>query len=233
MNDNLIKKNYLKKTKLLNKYNKFYYDKNNPAVNDQEYDQLKKDVLEIEKKYPSLISKESPSLKVGFKPSKIFNKIKHKVPMLSLSNAFDEEDLKNFEKKILNFLSLKKNAETEYSTEPKIDGISASLTYKKGILATGLSRGDGIEGEDITENLKTIGDIPKKILSKDFPNEIDTENIITDGEESIKNRFATTEVYIGVLIAVIVIGYQIFSFFTISLLLSIKPPFLLLHFPNV
>ena len=74
MNDRLIKKNYLKKTKLLNKYNKFYYDKNNPAVNDQEYDQLKKDVLEIEKKYPSLISKESPSLKVGFKPSKIFNK---------------------------------------------------------------------------------------------------------------------------------------------------------------
>ena len=144
MNDNLIKKNYLKKTKLLNKYNKFYYDKNNPAVNDQEYDQLKKDVLEIEKKYPSLISKESPSLKIGFKPSKIFNKIKHKVPMLSLSNAFDEEDLKNFEKKILNFLSLKKNAEIEYSTEPKIDGISASLTYKKGILATGLSRGDGI-----------------------------------------------------------------------------------------
>ena len=108
MNDNLIKKNYLKKTKLLNKYNKFYYDKNNPAVNDQEYDQLKKDVLEIEKKYPSLTSKESPSFMVGFKPSKIFNNIKHKVPMLSLSNAFDEEDLKNFEKKILNFLSLKK-----------------------------------------------------------------------------------------------------------------------------
>ena len=173
MNDNLIKKNYLKKTKLLNKYNKFYYDKNNPAVNDQEYDELKKDILKIERKYPSLISKESPSLIVGFKPSKNFNKIKHKVPMLSLSNAFDEEDLKNFEKKILNFLSLKKNEEIEYSTEPKIDGISASLTYKKGILTTGLSRGDGIEGEDITENLKTIGDIPKRILSKDFPNEID------------------------------------------------------------
>ncbi len=173
MNDNLIKKNYLKKTKLLNKYNKFYYDKNNPAVNDQEYDELKKDILKIERKYPGLISKESPSLIVGFKPSKNFNKIKHKVPMLSLSNAFDEEDLKNFEKKILNFLSLKKNEEIEYSTEPKIDGISASLTYKKGILTTGLSRGDGIEGEDITENIKTIGDIPKRILSKDFPNEID------------------------------------------------------------
>jgi len=173
MNDNLIKKNYLKKTKLLNKYNKFYYDKNNPAVNDQEYDELKKDILKIERKYPGLISKESPSLIVGFKPSKNFNKIKHKVPMLSLSNAFDEKDLKNFEKKILNFLSLKKNEEIEYSTEPKIDGISASLNYKKGILTTGLSRGDGIEGEDITKNLKTIGDIPKRILSKDFPNEID------------------------------------------------------------
>jgi len=186
MNDNLIKKNYLKKTKLLNKYNKFYYDKSDPLISDQEYDQLKKDVLEIEKKYPSIISKESPSLKVGFKPSKIFNKIKHKVPMLSLSNAFDEEGLKNFEKKILNFLSLKKNSEIEYSTEPKIDGISASLTYKKGILATGLSRGDGIEGEDITENLKTIGDIPKKILSKDFPNEIDIRGEVFIAKKDFK-----------------------------------------------
>tara|TARA_Y100000590_G_scaffold213127_1_gene241446 strand:+ start:147 stop:2177 length:2031 start_codon:yes stop_codon:yes gene_type:complete len=173
MNNNLIKKNYLKKIKLINKYDKFYYDKNDSVVSDQEYDKLKKDIIEIEKKYPNLKNKESPSLKVGFKPSKNFKKFKHKIPMLSLSNAFDRNDLKNFEKKIINFLSLKENVEIEYSTEPKIDGISASLIYEKGILAKGLSRGDGIEGEDITENLKTISDIPKKILSKDFPNEID------------------------------------------------------------
>ena len=88
--------------------------------------------------------------------------------MLSLSNAFDEEDLKNFEKKIINFLSLKENSEIEYSTEPKIDGISASLTYKKGILATGLSRGNGIEGEDITENLKNCKRYSKRNKIKRF-----------------------------------------------------------------
>ena len=169
----LIKKNYLNKIKLIKKYNKYYYDQSNPLISDKEYDQLKREIIDMEKKYPKLIHKESPSLNVGFKASKNFKKIKHKVPMLSLSNAFDEEDLKNFEKKIHNFLSLKKNSEIEYSTEPKIDGISASLTYKKGIFVTGLSRGDGMEGEDITENLKTLKDIPKEIKSKDFPDEID------------------------------------------------------------
>ena len=169
----LIKKNYLNKIKLIKKYNKYYYDQSNPLISDKEYDQLKREIIDIEKKYPKLIHKESPSLNVGFKASKNFKKIKHKVPMLSLSNAFDEEDLKNFEKKIHNFLSLKKNSEIEYSTEPKIDGISASLIYKKGIFVTGLSRGDGMEGEDITENLKTLKDIPKEIKSKDFPDEID------------------------------------------------------------
>ena len=103
MNNDLIKKNNLKKIKLINRYDKFYYDKNNSAVSDQEYDQLKKDIIEIEKKHPNLVSKESPSLKVGFKPSKNFKKFKHKIPMLSLSNAFDRDDLKNFEKKIINF----------------------------------------------------------------------------------------------------------------------------------
>ena len=102
--------------------------------------------------------------------------------MLSLSNAFSEEDLNNFEKKILKFLSKQNNFKIYYSAEPKIDGISASLTYKKGNFIRGLSRGDGKEGEDITINLKTIKDIPKKILSKDFPEEIDIR-----GEVFIQN----------------------------------------------
>ena len=180
------RKNYLKKIKLLNEYNEYYHDKNDPVISDGEYDQLKREIIDIEQKYPELINKESPSLNVGFKPSKNFKKIKHKVPMLSLSNAFDEEDLKNFEKKILNFLSLKENFEIEYSTEPKIDGISASLTYKKGILVTGLSRGDGIQGEDITENLKTVKDIPKEIQSKDFPDEIDIRGEIFISKSDFK-----------------------------------------------
>ena len=102
--------------------------------------------------------------------------------MLSLSNAFDRGDLINFEKKIINYLDKKNDFKIEYSAEPKIDGISASLIYKNGEFVTGLSRGDGKEGEDITENLKTINDIPKKILEKDFPEEIDIR-----GEVFIKN----------------------------------------------
>ena len=193
MSSILIKKNYLNKVKLLNKYNKFYYDKSNPIVSDQEYDDLKLDIFNIEKKHPNLISKESPSLKVGFKPSKNFKKIKHKIPMLSLGNAFNEEDLVNFEKKILNFLSLDKSKEVEYSAEPKIDGISASLIYKNGEFIQGLSRGDGKEGEDITQNLMTIQDIPKIITTKNFPSEIDIRGevfIQNDDFEKLNNNFA-------------------------------------------
>ncbi len=193
MNIISIKKDYLNKIKLLNKYNRFYYDNSNPKITDEEYDKLKKEIIKIEEKYPNLKVKDSPSLKIGFKPSKNFKKIKHKIPMLSLSNAFDKEDLKNFQKKILNFLSLGENSEIEYCAEPKIDGISASLIYKKGILTTGLSRGDGIEGEDITNNLKTIEDIPKKIKSKNFPDVIDIrgEVFITKSDfEQIKEKFA-------------------------------------------
>ena len=149
-----IKKDYKKKIKAILKFNESYYDKNDSIVSDKEYDQLKKEILELEKKYSFLKDKNSPSKIVGFKPSKNFKKIKHKIPMLSLGNAFDEEDLINFEKRILNFLNKDRDFIIEYSAEPKIDGISASLIYQDGKFSTGLSRGDGNEGEDITENLK-------------------------------------------------------------------------------
>ncbi len=173
-----IEKEYNDKIKKLTKLNKFYYEKNNPIVDDREYDALKKDILEIESKYSYLKSKNSPSVIVGFKPSKNFRKVLHRVPMLSLANAFDQDDLNNFEKKIMNYLNQRHRTEIEYSAEPKIDGISASLSYKNGNFITGLSRGDGKEGEDITENLKTINDIPQKILSRDFPSDIDVRGEI-------------------------------------------------------
>ena len=113
--------------------------------------------------------------------------------MLSLANAFSEEDLFNFEKRILNFISQKENFKISYSTEPKIDGISASLTYKDGKFIKGLSRGDGKEGEDITANLSTIIDIPKKISYKDFPEEIDIrgEVFIQNSDfKNLKEKFA-------------------------------------------
>ena len=188
-----IEKEYLKKIKLFQEYNKYYYEKNNPKITDSEFDLLKKEIIELEKKHKFLKSKISPSNTVGFTPSKNFKKVKHKIQMLSLSNAFNEEDLENFEKKIRNFLSLKEDAEIEYSAEPKIDGISASLTYKDGKFVQGLSRGDGKEGEDITENLKTIKDIPKVINEKNFPSEIDIRGevfIQNDDFKKIDDKFA-------------------------------------------
>ncbi len=187
MNKKEILSNYKKKINKLKDYNKAYYDDSNPKVSDEEYDGLKKKILKLENEYNFLKSKFSPSNIVGFKPSKNFKKSLHKAPMLSLGNAFSEEDLVNFEKKLINFLSLKKNYEIYYSAEPKIDGISASLTYKKGKFYKGLSRGDGKEGEDITENLSTIRDIPKTILSKDFPEEIDIRGEVYIQNSDFKN----------------------------------------------
>ena len=152
MNDKDVEIEYLKKVDLIQKYNKYYYDKNKPIVSDQAFDLLKKVIINLENKYKFLKSEHSPTRSVGFKPSKNFQKVKHKVSMLSLGNAFNEEDIKNFEKKIINFLSLKDEHLMEYSAEPKIDGISASLIYVKGKFVKGLSRGDGTEGEDITQN---------------------------------------------------------------------------------
>ena len=187
MKKSIIEKIYLDKISLIKKYNRSYFDKNKSLVTDEEYDKLKIEIIDLEKKNKFLNSKDSPSNKVGYEPSKNFSKSKHKVPMLSLGNAFSKDDLVNFEKKIANYLSIKNDFEIFYSTEPKIDGISASLTFKKGKFYKGLSRGDGKEGEDITENLKTIEDIPKNIYHKDFPEEIDIRGEVFIQNSDFKN----------------------------------------------
>ncbi len=186
-----IRKYYNLKIKELIKHNKLYYDKSSPVIKDSEYDKIKNEILNLENKYSYLKNKASPNVTVGYKPSNSFKKYKHKVPMLSLSNAFYEEDLQNFEKKIFNYLN--KNIKIEYSVEPKIDGISASLTYRNKELIYGVSRGDGKIGEIITENLKTIKDIPQKISSSDFPNEIEIRGEVFIKKKdfvNIKNQFA-------------------------------------------
>ena len=150
MSDEKIKKIYLEKVKQYIKHSKSYYLESKPTISDKEFDELKKSILEIEKKYKILKHESSPSITVGFKPSKNFSKLNHRVRMLSLSNVFKKTDLVNFEKKIKNYLNLAENFQIEYSVEPKIDGISASLTYKNGKLISGVSRGDGSTGELIT-----------------------------------------------------------------------------------
>ena len=191
-NEDSIIKNYLNKVKLIEKYNKFYYDKDAPIITDHEYDKLKKEILELEIKYLYLKKYGSITKKVGFKPSSKFNKVKHAKQMLSLANAFDNKDIVDFEKKINNYLN-NKNLNFTFSTEPKIDGISASLTYKDGTLIQGLSRGDGETGEDILENLKTIKQIPHSIKAKNIPNFFEVRGEVYIGKkdfEKIKDKFA-------------------------------------------
>ena len=182
MNKGEIKKKYNSKIKELYKHNRLYYDNSDPIISDSQYDKLKKEIIELEKEFSFLKkNKFSPNKNVGFKPSKSFEKFKHKTPMLSLSNAFNKEDLINFEKKIFNYLNNK--IKFNYSVEPKIDGISASLTYIDKKLKYGVSRGDGTTGEIITENLRTIKDIPYEINKSNFPNEIEIR-----GEVFIKKK---------------------------------------------
>ena len=191
MKESEIKNYYNKKIKELKKHNKLYFEKSSPKITDYQYDLIKKEIIDLEKKHQFLKSDFSPSNSLGYAPSKNFEKAIHRVKMLSLSNAFNLEDLENFEKKIFNYLNHK--TEIEYSVEPKIDGISASLTYKNGVLVLGTSRGDGTTGEVITDNLKTIKDIPKKITDKDFPKDIDIrgEVFIKKSQfNNLKNNFA-------------------------------------------
>jgi DNA ligase (NAD+) len=190
-NDSLIK-NYLEKVKTIKKHNKSYYNEDSPKISDQQYDNLKKEVLELEKKYSSLQKFDSVNNKIGYNPSSKFNKIKHSKPMLSLANAFDKMDIKDFEKKINNYLN-NTNIKISFSVEPKIDGISASLTYKNGMLVKGLSRGDGEVGEDILENLKTITQIPQNIKAKNIPKTLEVRGEVYIGKkdfEKIKDKFA-------------------------------------------
>ena len=160
---------FKKKIIELKKHNKLYFNYDNPEIPDSEYDKIKKEISDLKNKYSFLNNLNIESDFVGSPPSNKFEKIKHLKPMLSLSNAFTLEDMNDFLKKIDNFLKFQ-NKKVELFSEPKIDGISATLIYEGGVLTRGLSRGDGTIGENILKNLETIKSIPKKISSNDCPN---------------------------------------------------------------
>ncbi|MCM3226110.1 NAD-dependent DNA ligase LigA [Terribacillus saccharophilus] len=146
--------------KKLNQYNYDYHVLDNPQVSDYEYDQTLKRLLDIEAEFPDLVTNDSPSQRVGGAPLEGFNKVEHRVPMLSLGNAFNEEDLRSFDKRVRNGLE---TDDYSYICELKIDGLAVSLRYENGEFVQGATRGDGTTGEDITQNLRTIRSIPLRI----------------------------------------------------------------------
>ena len=155
---------------LLNRYNKEYYENDEPSVPDAEYDKLFRELQELEKQNPDLKSKTSPTAKVGGKPLAKFNTVKHEVPMLSLDNAFSAEEFAAFSKRIGQ--KLDEGTQVTFCCEPKLDGAAVSLLYESGVLVRGATRGDGESGEDITENVKTIRNIPLK-LKGDVPDRLE------------------------------------------------------------
>lgn len=161
---------------LINYHSNKYYNEDTPEISDFEYDNLMKELMKIETEHPELKREDSPSTRVGGKPLDKFNQVTHKIPMLSLSNAYSAQDLRDFDKRVRESV----NKDVEYVVEFKIDGLSVGLTYVDGVLKTGATRGNGVIGEDITQNLKTVKTIPLKIDDK--------EEIIVRGEVYISKE---------------------------------------------
>jgi len=157
-----------------------YYQKEAPAVSDAEYDALKTRNAAIEARFPHLIRENSPSLRVGAARAEAFAPVEHGTPMLSLDNAFSDEEAREFDARVRRFLRLG-DEPVAYTAEPKIDGLSASLRYERGVLVRGATRGDGRVGEDVTENLKTLAEIPHRLSSDGWPEVIEVRGEVYFG----------------------------------------------------
>lgn len=153
----------------IERHDQAYYQEDAPKISDAEYDALRKRFNAIEARFPELVSSSSPSQKIGAAPSGKFKKVRHAVPMLSLDNAFAEDDVLDFAGRIRRFLKLSDDERIDFSAEPKIDGLSMSLRYEEGELVTAATRGDGAEGEDVTVNIRTLEDVPKKLKGRNVP----------------------------------------------------------------
>ncbi len=147
-------------------HNYRYYVLDDPLISDEEYDRIFRELVELEREHPELATPDSPTQRVGAEPQERFAKVQHHRPMLSLANAFDEDELRAFDKRVRNILDLEK---VDFVTELKIDGIAVTLTYEKGRLVQGSTRGDGLFGEDVTPNLKTIRSIPLQLRANPIP----------------------------------------------------------------
>ncbi len=170
-NQNMVPEEVKQRVKALRKdiqkYNYAYYVLDNPLISDTQYDQLFRELQQLEADYPQIITPDSPTQRVGGEALKSFRTVRHALPMLSLDNAFSDEEIHSFHQKILEALG--RPQDVEYACEPKMDGLAISLRYEKGVLVLGSTRGDGIEGEDVTHNIRTIQVIPLKLMGEGWP----------------------------------------------------------------
>ena len=160
----------LRLRKEINFHNYRYYVLDDPEIPDAEYDRLLRELQSLEEKYPELITIDSPTQRVGAIPSAGFEEVKHLIPMLSLSNAFEEEEVNDFDRRARERIDA---AKLEYAAEPKLDGLAISLIYEEGVLTRGATRGDGVTGEDVTQNVRTIDAIPLRLLGEDYPTRLE------------------------------------------------------------
>ncbi len=150
----------------LNLHNYRYHVLDQPSIPDAEYDRLFRELVALEEQYPALITPDSPTRRVGAGPSTTFNEVEHKVPMLSLANAFDEADMQSFDRRVREWLEVEL---VEYAAETKLDGLAISLVYEQGLLVRAATRGDGYKGEDVTANARTIKSIPLRLMGQGYP----------------------------------------------------------------
>ena len=169
MSDNRTQKKIRKLSNSIRNHNHLYYVMDSPEISDQEYDQLFRELLEIEEKFPQLVTMNSPTQHVGADPSSAFKTIEHELPMLSLGNAFNKNELDDFNRRVHDRLNIPMDNPIEYACELKFDGTAVSIIYEDGVLTRAATRGDGRKGEDVTHNIRTIKSIPLELSGKNLP----------------------------------------------------------------
>jgi DNA ligase (NAD+) len=152
---------------LINHHNYLYYVLDLPEIPDSEYDKLMRELEGLERDYPQLVTPDSPTQRVGAKPVAEFGSVRHEVPMLSLDNAFNTQEVQDFDRRIHERLGI--DTQLDYAAEPKLDGLAISLVYEDGMLARGATRGDGTVGEDVTQNIRTIPSVPLRLVGEKYP----------------------------------------------------------------